>query len=163
MAAAELGVTPEDVDRLAGCYDPSSERLYPGVPEVLAALQPSYRLGVIANQSVGTIARLQSFGIHDAFEVIVASAEVGLSKPDPRIFDHALSLAKCTPESATMVGDRLDNDIGPANRAGWHTVRVLQGFSRTQSPRSETEKPDETVESIRELPDLLARRQAVQG
>ena len=151
-AVAEgLGLTVEDAFRIAGPYDHSGERLYDGVPEVLAQLLPSHDLGLIANQSRGAADRLKKFGIHDAFSVIVASAEVGLSKPDPRIFAHALSLARCDPRNATMVGDRLDNDIGPAKESGWRTIRVLQGFSRKQVPRSDAESPDQTINSISEL------------
>jgi FMN phosphatase YigB (HAD superfamily) len=103
--------------------------------------------------------RLREFGILDAFSVVVSSQEVGLTKPDPRIFAHALSIAGCSPEQATMVGDRLDNDIGPANSAGWRTIRVLQGFARSQAPRSNEEGPDETIASIGEMsPELIVAR-----
>jgi FMN phosphatase YigB (HAD superfamily) len=87
--------------------------------------------------------------------VIVASAEAGIAKPDPRIFAHAQASAGCQAEDATMVGDRLDNDIGPAKSAGWRTVRVLRGFSRLQRPRCEEERPDLTISSLAELPSHL--------
>jgi FMN phosphatase YigB (HAD superfamily) len=99
--------------------------------------------------------RLTSFGILDAFSVVVASAEAGFEKPDPQIFKHALALAGCPPQDATMVGDRLDNDIGPANAAGWRTIRVLQGFARHQVPRSGTERPHKTIAAIGDLSGKL--------
>lgn len=132
-------------------YSAASERLYPEVPELLARLRETFQLGVIANQAAGTTDRLREFGILNAFSVVVSSSEAGLKKPDPRIFAHALSLAGCSSKAATMVGDRLDNDIGPANSAGWRTIRVLQGFARSQAPRSKAERPDETVTSIGEV------------
>jgi HAD superfamily hydrolase (TIGR01549 family) len=127
------------------------ERLYPEVRELLSRLRESFRLGVIANQAAGTLDRLEEFGILEAFSVVVSSAEAGFQKPDPRIFAHALDLAGCAAADATMVGDRLDNDIRPANATGWRTIRVLQGFARRQAPRSETERPDETIASIGDL------------
>jgi HAD superfamily hydrolase (TIGR01549 family) len=133
-------------------YDHSRERLYPGVTDLLERLSESFRLGLIANQSTGMADRLRRFGIHDAFGVIVASAEAGFSKPDPRIFAHAQAIAGCRSEHATIVGDRLDNVIGPAKTAGWRTVRVLQGFSRHQQPRGDDEAPDCTVGAVTELP-----------
>ncbi len=150
-----LGLTFEDATRIGASYDHSGERLYEGVHEVLAQLRPSHNLGLIANQSAGTVDRLKKLGIHDAFSIIVSSAEAGLSKPDPRIFAHALSLAGCGPENASMVGDRLDNDIAPARASGWRTIRVLQGFSRKQVPRSESEAPDQTINSISEFSAAL--------
>ena len=136
-------------------YDPGAERLYPGVPGLLIELRDAYHLGVIANQSAGAPDRLAAFGILDAFSVVVSSAEAGIEKPDPQIFNYALALAGCPPDHATMVGDRLDNDIAPAKAQGWRTVRVLQGFAQGQVPRSSTERPDATIGSIADLPREL--------
>ena len=52
------------------------------------------------------------WGIRGRFSIVLASAELGLSKPDSRIFAAAISRAGCAPEGVLMVGDRLDNDIG---------------------------------------------------
>ena len=132
-------------------YSHEAERLYPGVRALLNQLRQTFHLGVIANQTAGTADRLEELGVLDTFSVVVSSAEAGLEKPDPRIFAHALTLAGCVAEDATMVGDRLDNDIGPANTAGWRTIRVLQGFARKQVPRRETERPDRTIARIGDL------------
>jgi HAD superfamily hydrolase (TIGR01549 family) len=132
-------------------YVTENEVLYPRVPELLATLSKRFRLGVIANQSEGTESRLVRWRIRDYFSLIFASAEFGLAKPDPQIFAAALSQAQCEPEEALMVGDRLDNDIGPAKSQGWKTVRVLPGFSRFQEPRSPHEIPDIIISGIEEL------------
>ena len=132
-------------------YAKELEVLYPGVPEMLRTLSRKFRLGIIANQSEGTEKRLSDWSIRDHFSVVLASAELGLSKPDSRIFGAAISRAGCAPEGVLMVGDRLDNDIGPARSQGCLTMRVLQGFSRFQTPRRAAEIPDFTISSIREL------------
>jgi 8-oxo-dGTP diphosphatase/putative hydrolase of the HAD superfamily len=138
-------------------FDHSLERLYPGVPDLLSGLAKSFRLGLIANQSAGTAGRLGELGIREAFSLIVSSTEVGLAKPDERIFALAESMADCRPEAATMVGDRLDNDIAPAKLRGWQTVRVLQGFSRYQQARSDAERPHRTIQAIGGFtPDVAA-------
>ncbi|MCE2441004.1 MAG: HAD family hydrolase [Candidatus Latescibacteria bacterium] len=134
-------------------YAHENEVLYPGVPEILEALSRQFKLGVIANQSEGTEKRLSDWGIRNQFSVVLASAELGLSKPDSRIFGAAVSRAGCDPERALMVGDRLDNDVGPAKLQGWKTMRVLQGFSRFQTPRRPEEIPDMTIPSILGLSD----------
>ncbi len=139
-------------------YDHGRERLYPGVEALLGRLSKSHRLGVIANQSTGTEERLRRLGIRDAFSVVAASAELGIAKPDPRIFQQAARTAGCSPADATMIGDRLENDIAPAKRLGWSTVRVLQGFARHQVARGPDEVPDLTLISIIELEHALERR-----
>ena len=54
-----------------------------------------------------------------------------------------------------MVGDRLDNDIAPARRLGMRGIRVLQGFGALSRPRNEWERPDGTVRTLAELPELF--------
>lgn len=148
-----LNLTGEQRHAVASAvrYEKNHEELYPGVPEMLETLSGKFRLGVVANQSEGTEKRLSDWGIRERFSVVLASAELGRSKPDPRIFGAAVSQAGCAPEGVLMVGDRLDNDIGPAKSHGCLTMRVLQGFSRFQTPRRAAEIPDFTITSIGEL------------
>ena len=102
---------------------------YPdAVPTLTKLRRRGYKLGVIANQNYGTEQRLKNWNLHHFFEVIAASAELGMAKPDPAIFEWALKQADCSPQNAVMVGDRMDNDIAPANRLGIHTVRLKRGL-----------------------------------
>lgn len=93
-----------------------------------------YRLGIIANQSFGTADRLRSWGLLGYFDVVAASAELGVAKPDRAIFEKALELAGCKAEEAVMVGDRLDNDMVPAKALGMKTVWMRKGLSVYQTP-----------------------------
>jgi HAD superfamily hydrolase (TIGR01509 family) len=140
----------EDVIRRVR-FDYRHAALYPGVREVLADLDRNYRLGVIANQSRGAEERLVQWGIRQSMRLVLASAELGMEKPDRRIFDKALARAGCRPDEAVMVGDRLDNDIAPAKRLGWRTARVRQGIARFQVPRDRCEEPDCTIDTLAEL------------
>jgi FMN phosphatase YigB (HAD superfamily) len=87
--------------------------------------------------------------------VSIASAEVGLEKPDPAIFDLALRQARCAASQAVMIGDRLDNDIRPARMLGLKTVRVLQGPGRFQVPRDSLDEPDLTVPAVKLIPPFF--------
>lgn len=132
------------------------ERPYPEAVEVLAALQErGYRIGVIANQSAGTADRLRAWGMIQHIDLVVASAEEGVAKPDPAIFRIALERAGCAAEEAVMIGDRLDNDIAPAKAEGMRTVWVPQGPAVWQSVRRAAECPDKQVKGLRELLDLF--------
>ena len=130
------------------------ESLFDGCAAVLEALKArGYRLGVIANQVPGTAKRLEGFGILQFFDVLAPSAELGMEKPDPAIFLWALKTAGCKPENAVMIGDRIDNDILPAQALGMKTVRVLTGPAALY--RLETEPADRTVFSLADLLQLF--------
>jgi HAD superfamily hydrolase (TIGR01509 family) len=156
-ALVRLGVAEDEAHalRAAAAYDHRHERLYPGVADLLAKLAGSFRLGVIANQSLGTEQRMREHGIRDFFSVVAASAELELAKPDLAIFRWALERAGCAAADALMVGDRLDNDIAPAKRLGMRTVRVRQGIARGQAPRTAEETPDFTIDAIADLAGVL--------
>ena len=107
------------------------ETPYEDAAPVLSELKRrGLKLGVIANQPPGTEERLENWGLRDFFDVIAASAELGVAKPDPAIFQYALAQAGCPAQNAVMVGDRLDNDVAPANRLGMHAVRLLRELQR---------------------------------
>jgi HAD superfamily hydrolase (TIGR01509 family) len=136
-------------------YSHERERLYPGAAELVADLAGSYRLGVIANQSLGAEERLNVWGIRRHFSSIHSSGELGLEKPDPRIFELALRETGCPADQAVMVGDRLENDMAPAKKLGFRTLRVVQGIARVQQPRDEFERPDREVHTLEEIREAL--------
>ena len=115
----------------------------------------AFRLGVIANQNVGTVQRLKNWNLLQYFDVIAASAELGMAKPDPAIFEWALKQACCKAQNAVMVGDRMDNDIAPANCLGMHTVRLKRGLGAYHEPQSDDEKPEFTISTLAELLDII--------
>ena len=136
-------------------YPREMEVPYDGAIESLRLLSYEHKFGVIANQSPGSEERLTRWGLSPFISVRVASAEVGLEKPDPAIFDLALRQAECTPAEAVMIGDRLDNDIRPARMLGWKTVRVLQGPGRFQVPRASLDEPDLSVTDVGLVPSIF--------
>lgn len=132
------------------------ELLYPDTKEVLKCLfERGYKLGIIANQSLGSEKRLEEWGILKYFSVVIASAEEGIAKPEQEIFHRALRRADCKPENAVMVGDRLDNDIVPANKIGMKTVWIKQGLGAYSTPQALFEYPDYTVNNLTELCELF--------
>ena len=131
------------------------ETPYPRIGEALAQLASRYHLGVIANQAHGTRDRLERHDLWQHFRVIASSAEAGVSKPDPKIFELALREANIEPWRAAMVGDRLDNDVAPANRLGMLSVHVRQGGSAAQRPRDDAERATLAVDSVPQLAALL--------
>ena len=90
--------------------------------------------------------------------LVIASAEEGISKPDKRIFEIALSRAKCNAENAVMIGDRIDNDIVPAKQMGMKTIWVKQGFGKYWNVAREEEKADYEVDNLISILSLLSYR-----
>jgi FMN phosphatase YigB (HAD superfamily) len=72
----------------------------------------------VSNFDALLTAILERLDLSRWFPVVVTSREVGLYKPDPRIFQYALQRLDVSPESALFVGDSPYSDIGGASAAG---------------------------------------------
>ncbi|MDX9827425.1 MAG: HAD family hydrolase [Spirochaetia bacterium] len=102
--------------------------VYPFVPELLKALRDrDFRLGVISNWDPSARPILQRQGIIDFFEVTVISSEVGVTKPDRKIFDIALEKASVKPENCLYVGDNYYDDAVGASTVGMG-YRIINRF-----------------------------------
>lgn len=132
------------------------EKLYDDTGSVLSSLcERGYNIGVIANQSAGTQKRLENWGLMKYIQLVIASAEEGVAKPDKRIFEIALERSMCSPNEAVMIGDRIDNDIIPAKKMGMATIWVKQGYGKYWTITNESEKADFEVNNLTELLNLL--------
>ena len=131
------------------------EILYSDAAKCLEILSSRYKIGIIANQSLGTKARLEQHGILQYIDLVIASAEEGVAKPDKRIFELALNRSNCKPGDAVMIGDRIDNDIVHAKRMGMHTIWIKQGYGQYWDITDEVEKADCTVHSLMEICNVL--------
>ena len=136
-------------------WNSEDEYVYPEAEEVLRELSERYHIGIIANQNLGSEERLEKLGLLRYIDLVIASAEEGVAKPDLRIFQIALDRANCKPEEAVMVGDRIDNDILPANKIGMKTVWIKQGFGSYAEPKAIEEQPDYIVNSLVEIAELF--------
>jgi HAD superfamily hydrolase (TIGR01549 family) len=134
-----------------------TEDLYPDVRATLEELAGRYRLGILANQPSAVRAALERDGIDHYFDVWGVSEDLGLSKPDPRLFRHALDAAGSEPARTIMVGDRLDYDIRPAKGTGMRTVWLLRGEAPDEPTAEQLREPDLAIRSLAELPAVLER------
>ena len=95
----------------------------PGAVSLLNALKGKAKLGIITNgftdlQQI----RLERTGLHNHFDILVISEQVGVAKPHPQIFSHAKELmGKPDPETVLMVGDNPIADIKGGKEAGFYT------------------------------------------
>lgn len=153
-----LGVNADDArtirDRVT--WDKSKLRLYPDARVTLYQLSQVVSLGLIANQSPGAPTRLEGYGLRKYFDVLLTSAECGVSKPDSRIFEMAEEISAADPSNLWMIGDRLDNDVAPANAKNWNTIHIRRGQHRSRQPRKNLEQPHHTVDGLGEIAAIVA-------
>ena len=80
--------------------------------------QEGFRLGVISNRSKPFDEQLETLGIHSYFEYSLAAGTIDAWKPDPLIFQHAMTQMNVKPEQAVYVGDNYFADVIGARNAG---------------------------------------------
>ncbi|MGT2845979.1 HAD family hydrolase [Streptococcus massiliensis] len=134
-----------------------NECLMPEVKVTLAKLQSSYHLGIIANQVQGLEGCLRKLGIADYFDLILSSSDCAYHKPQPEIFQLALKQAQAKAENCVYVGDRCDNDIIPAKKLGFTTIRMLYGLAALQAENPDFPS-DFQITKLTQIMDVLMRK-----
>ena len=128
-------------------------RPFPEVPDALAELRESTpappRLVVISNWDVSLHDQLAATGLDELVDGAVSSAELGVGKPNPAIYAHALEVAGAPADEALMVGDSLDTDVAGAQAAGLRAV-LVDRWGTMSAPADVT-----SIGSLAELPGLV--------
>ncbi len=131
---------------------------YPEALQILKVLKAHYKLGIIANQPLNTRKRItEEWKLAEYFDLMIISAEVGFSKPDPRLFNEALYKANTTADKCVMIGDKLTNDIAPAKALGFKTVWIKQEWGGLQTVTSPELEPDYTLKKLTEILTLFSQ------
>ena len=118
---------PDLLDRLweRNLRDGLWHRPVSGAAETLERLERAgFRLAVISNAEGRVADDLAQAGLARWFETIVDSHEVGVAKPDPRIFEIALGRMGARPEEAVYVGDIHAFDVVGARAAGLQAILI---------------------------------------
>jgi HAD superfamily hydrolase (TIGR01509 family) len=131
------------------------EALHDDVRPCLDALAGRYRVGIIANQPSAVKDVIRRDGLDGYFEVWGVSDDVGLEKPDPALFAHAVDAAGVEAARSAMVGDRLDYDVRPAKAAGMRAVWVLRGEAPDDPTPEQLAQADVAIHGLDELPAAL--------
>ena len=129
-----------------------------GAFEILRKLtKVGYKVALIANDEDAASVRnvITNTGLKDYFDTIAISGELGVEKPDRRIFEVALNSLGVKAENAVMVGNRVDADIVGANRLGMTSVWFKWNDRYPALINACEKKPDFTIRSLFELPNVL--------
>jgi putative hydrolase of the HAD superfamily len=138
-------------DTISSFITPSS-----AIIQTLSSLKAKgYKRGVITDGSINTTYEiLLRLAIKEFFDVIVVSEEVGVEKPNPKIFSEATAQLKTSSTETIMVGDNLERDILGGKQAGMTTV--LMERHRPGGKEKLKIKPDFTIQRLNELVNILS-------
>lgn len=127
-------------------------RAYPDVPDALRALRRAgHRLVVVSNWDVSLHETLRSTGLDALVDGAISSAEAGVAKPAPRIFERALELAGCDAQGGLHAGDSIEHDVAGARAAGLRAVLVARAGRPAVVPAGVS-----VISSLAELAALAA-------
>jgi FMN phosphatase YigB (HAD superfamily) len=130
--------------------------LYPDVRPSLGALASAgFRLGIAGNQPARAGPALEALDL--PVELLGISATWGVTKPDPAFFTRIVLELDLPPAEIAYVGDRIDNDVEPAARAGMRAIWIRRGpWAWIQSGNDAPAAASATIGSLAALPDVLA-------
>lgn len=127
------------------CFEePDVWRLYDDVLLTLDSLRTcNITIAIVSNWDSRLPRLLLTMGIADRFEFILTSAEAGVSKPSPQIFEQALARLGLPAHEALHVGDSLEDDVIAAQNAGLESLHIV----RSDAPN----KDGITIHSLEEI------------
>ena len=135
--------------------DPEVWRLYDDVLDSLAALTArGYKLAVLSNWDRRLRGLIEGTELHRHFDALIISEEVGVEKPDRKIFETALAAMDVAPDRALHVGDSYREDYLGARAVGMHAI-LLDRHCEAMPRHPDPPQRDGCV-TIRSLEELIA-------
>jgi epoxide hydrolase-like predicted phosphatase len=118
-----LALGPSDVDAFMGdLWTEYLGTLNVELTTYFAGLRPAYRTGIISNSFVGAREReRERYGFEQLTDEIIYSHEVGISKPDPQIYEMACERLGVHPEEMIFLDD-VEPNVAAAQGLGAHGI-----------------------------------------
>lgn len=147
-------------ERRAAAGEPESfgeENLYPDARPCLRSLREQGLLvGLAGNQTARAETILRALDL--PVDVIGTSDGWGVEKPSAPFFDRVIAEASGDPAAVLYVGDRLDNDVRPAQAAGMHTALIRRGpWGYILDEPDVAQQCLFRLDSLEDLPALVAK------
>ncbi|WFU07214.1 HAD-IA family hydrolase (plasmid) [Rhizobium sp. CB3171] len=124
------------------------------LPTLHALKKAGYSIGIAGNQPKETETALKVCGV--PADYIASSATWAVEKPSPEFFAKIANVTGLAPSEIAYVGDRLDNDVLPAQKAGMYAVFLVRGpwgFLHARTP--EATLASAKITCLTELPLVL--------
>ncbi len=126
---------------------PTKTNLFPDAHEVLKYLSRKYQLYIISNGFMeSTKMKIEGCNLGKYFKHVFISEVIGINKPNPQIFEHALKTAGAQKQVSLMIGDSLEADVYGALNFGIDAIYF--------NP-NKTEKPGNVPVQIHHLNELM--------
>ena len=126
--ATELAIENADIDALVDLrreYTRTVLKPRPGVVDTLRELRGrGFRIGLISACTEDVPDVWRETELADLFDDAVFSCSVGMSKPDPRIYELACERLGVRPAEAVFVGDGANDELAGADRVGMRAVLI---------------------------------------
>lgn len=145
------------VEQPAGEIQIDASDLYADVMPCLRLLRRAgYRIGLAGNQPTAAEGQLRRLGL--PVDYVASSERWGVEKPAPEFFARICDEVGVASSRIAYVGDRIDNDVAPAQRAGMFAVFLRRGpWGFIHADRLGTDEADARIDSLLELPAVLER------
>jgi HAD superfamily hydrolase (TIGR01549 family) len=128
-------------------------------PCVVALKAAGYTVGIAGNQTSRAGQLLHELNLPVDF--ILTSDELGAEKPDVAFFHNLVDRCSLDAPSTVYVGDRYENDVLPAQKAGVRGVLLRRGpWAHINDQRVEANQAAGRIESLEELPQMLEQLRA---
>jgi HAD superfamily hydrolase (TIGR01509 family) len=132
------GRGPEHFETLVAEDVAAIELFADSIPALLEARARGLSLALLSNLAAPYKQPVFDLGLAEHFDHLVFSCDVGLAKPDPKIYEHLARTLGLEPAQVLMIGDTRSDDVAGAEEAGLHALHIdrsgrrgdLQDFAR---------------------------------
>lgn len=149
----DLDIPPKDFSQKYLAYLGQSNFLMKDAQELIQYLYENYQVIIVTNGIKDVqYSRLEKSTIKDYNHGVVVSEDIGISKPDPAFFEHALKLANHKDKNdVIIIGDSLSSDIKGGINFGIDTC----WFNFDKSDSDDGLNPTYTIYQLKEIYDIL--------
>jgi putative hydrolase of the HAD superfamily len=124
---------------------------------ITALKSAGVKIGIVANQPASVVESLKADQIYDLIDFLGVSAIVGIEKPNPAIFELAISKLATPANQIIHIGNRIDTDVLPAKKLGMKTVWVRRGEANPDPTAADLAQADITVDDLTNLTQLISK------
>lgn len=118
---------------------------------VLADLAERYRLGIVSNFYGNLATVCDELGLRSHLDVMVDSTDLGWTKPDPRLFQHALGALGVDAAHAAFVGDSASRDMAGARAMGMAHIWLVGDATPLPEPCCPGDRVIRAIDDLRAL------------
>lgn len=130
---------------------PTKGNLVPGAIELLEYLRPKYNMYILSNGFKELQSRkMKTAGIDKYFDTLILSEDIGVNKPDRRLYEYALDKTSSLLGESIMIGDMFETDIAGAANIGMDNI-----YYNPKSKSGHTFAPTYEVTHLLEIKEIL--------